>query len=409
MRSRIVLLLTVLFVYGCGQSGAPSTTVPAAPPPSVTPAKVTPVLDAAQQAMSRLDGRWMADSTPMELHYNQGRLLGRGAPYAHIGNELFVIAPAGEVDEANNQLPVTLTPLLGSCQNYILGDVNSFRSGLEERFEASKRLIDSIDNRRSNATDPVHYRAEILADLPELTRDIAAERDDVIGRCHPSPRAITAMTLKNFSKDPANTVLPGFVQDSGAVTKLSFIRKLTAAESEDIEHLHAINSEWVTQEDQQVAAKLQKYYDGVIATINRFHDQGGVARTEPPVAQSAAQPAGTAGTPVVAPSPSVEAQANVGSNANGSSSGKPVTPSFDCAKAGSLVEKMICGDPALAKADSDLASSYARAKAGGTDAASLRASQRQFLQARNSCTVSACVADSYHSREAELAQLAVNR
>jgi hypothetical protein len=401
MRHQIMLVGAIFIISSCGQSGAPSSIAPN--PPSIKPAPAMPVLDAAQRVMSRLDGRWTAGSVPMELHYSQGRLLGRGAPNAHIGNELFVIAPAGDMDDANHQLPVTLTPLLSSCQNYILGDVNAFRSGLEDRFEAGKRLIEGIDNGQSNALDPAHFRAEILAGLPELTHDLATERDDVIGRCHPSPRAVTTMTLKNFSKDPENSELPGFVLDSGTVTKLSFIRKLTAAESEDIEHLHAINSESVAQADQEVAGALQKYYDGLIATINRFHDQGGTTHTETQVAQSQAQSAAGSQSSSDAP------PANTSSSAGGNSPAKPVTPSFDCDKAASSVEKMICGDPALAKADSDLASSYARAKAAGAEALSLRNSQRQFLQVRNSCTVATCVANAYRSRESELATLAANR
>jgi|HubBroStandDraft_5_1064220.scaffolds.fasta_scaffold00396_3 hypothetical protein len=404
MRSRILLLGTILLISGCGHD-APSTTAPA--PPVERPKETASTLNAAQMAMTRLDGRWTAGSIPMELHYSQGRLLGRGAPNAHVGNELFVITAAGDLDDANHQLPITLTPLLSSCQNYILGDVNSFHSGLEERFEASKRLIEGIDSGQSNASDPAHYRSEILAGLPELTHDIATERDDVVGRCHPSPRDITTLTLKNFSQDPENSVMPGFVMDSGTVTKLSFIRKLTKAESEDIEQLHATNSESVAQADQEAATKLQNYYDQLIATINRFHDQGGVTRAETPLAQSAAQPIETSGKP--SGPPATVAQANSTSNAGNNSSANPVAPSFDCGRASSPVERMICRDPALAKSDSDLASSYARAKAGGADPVSLRNSQRQFLQVRNSCSEAACVADAYRSREAELASLAANR
>ena len=45
----------------------------------------------------------------------------------------------------------------------------------------------------------------------------------------------------------------------------------------------------------------------------------------------------------------------------GAASADPPKPSFDCAKAGSVAEKMICADPALAAADAEIASHFSAA------------------------------------------------
>jgi uncharacterized protein len=83
-------------------------------------------------------------------------------------------------------------------------------------------------------------------------------------------------------------------------------------------------------------------------------------------------------------------------------------PSFDCAKASGAVEKLICGDAALAKADRQLASVYAAAakKAGTPVPAWLRAEQSGWIKGRNDCwkdpDVRACVEREYTNRIVEL-------
>jgi uncharacterized protein len=62
-------------------------------------------------------------------------------------------------------------------------------------------------------------------------------------------------------------------------------------------------------------------------------------------------------------------------------------PAFDCAKASSSVETMICKDADLAALDRRLDAVYkaASAKATGTTAATLRAEQRGWIGGRNEC------------------------
>jgi uncharacterized protein len=86
-------------------------------------------------------------------------------------------------------------------------------------------------------------------------------------------------------------------------------------------------------------------------------------------------------------------------------------PSFDCAKAGTIVEKTICATPALAAQDSKLAAAYRSVldKLSAQGRAALRESELQWLSAMHSvCTATvprvACIADHYTERQRQLAQ-----
>ena len=92
-------------------------------------------------------------------------------------------------------------------------------------------------------------------------------------------------------------------------------------------------------------------------------------------------------------------------------------PSFDCAKAGSGAEELVCADAELARLDRRLAERFAAALAaaealdsGAAEAVDLlRATQRGWIGGRDECWKAAdlreCVAFSYLSREAALVGL----
>ncbi|WP_425100514.1 lysozyme inhibitor LprI family protein [Tropicibacter sp. S64] len=88
-------------------------------------------------------------------------------------------------------------------------------------------------------------------------------------------------------------------------------------------------------------------------------------------------------------------------------------PSFDCSRAGSTVETLICADPALAALDRAVAAQYAAAQdAVASDPAgldTLRAVQRGWIKGRDDCwkaaDLRACVEQSYLMREGELVAL----
>ena len=84
------------------------------------------------------------------------------------------------------------------------------------------------------------------------------------------------------------------------------------------------------------------------------------------------------------------------------------SPSFDCAKASSDVEKLICNDAELAELDNNLASLYSTVlkNTPASEQKTLKAEQRGWVKGRDECWKSdalrGCVASEYRSRIAEL-------
>lgn len=78
--------------------------------------------------------------------------------------------------------------------------------------------------------------------------------------------------------------------------------------------------------------------------------------------------------------------------------------SFDCAKASTPVEEMVCGSELLSQLDSALADAYAMARGRVEDDGSLlRAEQRQWIASRrNNCDSEACLEAVYRERVIEL-------
>lgn len=72
---------------------------------------------------------------------------------------------------------------------------------------------------------------------------------------------------------------------------------------------------------------------------------------------------------------------------------------FDCARAATPVEKLICADAILSQDDEDLAEAYRQALAQGKQAGAVREAQRRWLaQDRNRCADLACLRASYARR-----------
>ena len=86
--------------------------------------------------------------------------------------------------------------------------------------------------------------------------------------------------------------------------------------------------------------------------------------------------------------------------------GPVLAAGMDCAKAKAPVEQRICADPALLEADAAVAVAFAAAVAAAPDPAAVRASQRQWLAARNACPDAACLQVSHAERRAALVALA---
>lgn len=76
--------------------------------------------------------------------------------------------------------------------------------------------------------------------------------------------------------------------------------------------------------------------------------------------------------------------------------------SFDCAKASTKVEKMICADAGLSLQDEEVAKVYGEVLKKSLDEALLKKQQRGSIKARNQCKDISCLRDHYRGRLAVL-------
>lgn len=75
--------------------------------------------------------------------------------------------------------------------------------------------------------------------------------------------------------------------------------------------------------------------------------------------------------------------------------------SFDCARASTKIEKMICGDAELSRLDEDLGATYKSAMQSDKEVETIRQAQKRWMKSRNSCSDVTCLRDSYKTRMAE--------
>jgi uncharacterized protein len=80
--------------------------------------------------------------------------------------------------------------------------------------------------------------------------------------------------------------------------------------------------------------------------------------------------------------------------------------SFDCRKAGSEVEKLICADQSLSQLDETLSKIYRKAMRSASDPESLKLEQTKWLrEERDRCADKSCLEKVYHNRLAALEEL----
>ncbi|KQT13030.1 lysozyme inhibitor LprI family protein [Ramlibacter sp. Leaf400] len=80
-----------------------------------------------------------------------------------------------------------------------------------------------------------------------------------------------------------------------------------------------------------------------------------------------------------------------------------VSPSFDCAKARSTTERLICADPELSRQDRDLGRLFARAQAASPDPRAFRrASDAEWFRRERECRDRECLLRWYAQRREQL-------
>lgn len=84
-------------------------------------------------------------------------------------------------------------------------------------------------------------------------------------------------------------------------------------------------------------------------------------------------------------------------------------PSFDCSKAGTNVEKLICTNSRLGNLDGLLAATYKSRLSPefGADPAIMRANQKSWMSSRNQCADASCIQTSYTARIQNLCAMPV--
>jgi uncharacterized protein YecT (DUF1311 family) len=96
-------------------------------------------------------------------------------------------------------------------------------------------------------------------------------------------------------------------------------------------------------------------------------------------------------SPVNVPTPPATQTSTMAGNAAKSPS-KVVEASFDCSKASSPIEKLICSTPETASADKRLSEAYSAARKQSADEAKLKADQIKWMKGvRNKCADAACL------------------
>ena len=85
--------------------------------------------------------------------------------------------------------------------------------------------------------------------------------------------------------------------------------------------------------------------------------------------------------------------------------GQVKAASFDCGKAGTKVEKLICANTRLSELDDHLATQYGKVLAQAQDKTALKVEQIAWLNARNACPDRECVKQRYYFRLDALATL----
>jgi uncharacterized protein YecT (DUF1311 family) len=77
--------------------------------------------------------------------------------------------------------------------------------------------------------------------------------------------------------------------------------------------------------------------------------------------------------------------------------------SFDCAKAGTKIEKLICADAEISKLDEELNAAYKTTLQDEKRAGTIKKAQKQWMKERNSCADAACVKRAYEMRLSSIA------
>jgi uncharacterized protein YecT (DUF1311 family) len=152
-------------------------------------------------------------------------------------------------------------------------------------------------------------------------------------------------------------------------------------------------------ESEEHSAKMARYAHSVARTTPpsqarsaaaayQATDVAGAARAASDAADAAAAAADAAAAPYDWGTPVTE---------------EPVRASFDCARASTAAERMVCADQELGDRDIEMARAFRAALQSSSDQAALRKSQRTWIrEVQSRCDSRECLLSAYEARTAEL-------
>jgi len=114
-----------------------------------------------------------------------------------------------------------------------------------------------------------------------------------------------------------------------------------------------------------------------------------------PTQPSASEPSNHVSTPLAAPSASTSISTSTGAESKG--------PSFDCMKASTTQEHLICNDQGLARQDLELSLAYSAKMRSSSNPTSIKTEQGNWLRnVRNKCSDRQCLEEAYQQRTQQL-------
>jgi uncharacterized protein YecT (DUF1311 family) len=152
----------------------------------------------------------------------------------------------------------------------------------------------------------------------------------------------------------------------------------------------------IREEPKQAAAQEER-----VAAVSRPEqpEAGKAAPPTPPAKPAIVARPRAAAAPAPAPTPTPVAVAPAPAPVESARA----RPSFNCAKARSTPERLICSDDELARQDSELNQIYARAKGQAADPAAFqRVSDREWRRRETECRTRECLLDWYAQRRRQL-------
>ena len=164
----------------------------------------------------------------------------------------------------------------------------------------------------------------------------------------------------------------------------------------------AVASATTGTEAQAVANGQSAGSDASVAPVQASSDNATQTAQQPMEPEKAVNASLASSAPTASTEPQ-SASTTPKQDANGATD---VHASFDCAKASSPIEHLICSTPQTADADLRLASAYSAARTKSSDPAALKADQRNWMKSeRDACSDAACLLKVTEARIEKLAAM----